>query len=333
MHKPHLSTITILGLALSLVGCKSGDNELMATVNGETITREEYISHLERKIQVLVQSQTGPAQVQVAQPLNFQALNDLVNQKLLLQMAKQENVYPAEADVSNEMKYQVGKRADFVSTLTGQGLTLTDINNELRVQLARHNLLSKGVKISAEQVDAYIKENPKEFENHATVDLSWVMLKDPTDKDKVDADLKSGQTFAIVARHYTTAAGGERYQSREYDKFPARLKTEVDKLAENGTSNWLQDGTNWVKFHVEKKTPASPITIKDWMKEEVKRLLAEQKGSAAIDLDKRLLNLRKQANINITKPGLKDRFDQLTKSMKEMDMKNSTSNGGKAPTN
>ena len=333
MHKPHFSTLTIVGLALTLAGCKSGDNELMATVNGETITREEYISHLERKIQVLVQSQNGAAQVQVAQPLNFQALNDLVNQKLLLQMAKQENVYPSDGDVKNELTYQVGKRADFVSTLTGQGLTLSDINSELRVQLARHNLLSKGVKISPEQVDAYIKDNPKEFENHAAVDLSWVVLKDATDKNKVDADLKAGQTFAIVARHYTSAPGGERYQSREYDKFPVRLKGVVDKLAENGTSGWLQDGANWVKFHVEKKTPASPIAIKDWMKEEVKRLLAEQKGSAAIDLDKRLLNLRKQATINITKPALRDRFDQLTKSMKEMDMKNTTSNTGKGPSN
>ena len=111
------------------------------------------------------------------------------------------------------------------------------------------------------------------------------------------------------------------------------MKTEVDKLAEGGTSGWLEDGGSSVKIHVEKKTPASPLEIKPWMKEEVKRSLAEQKGSAAIDIDKRLLNSRKSAVINITKVGLKEKFDALTKSLKEADMKNTTGNSKKSGSN
>lgn len=333
MHKPLTSVFSILGLALVLAGCKSGGgNEIMATVNGETISKDEYISHLERKVQVLVQSQQGPAQVPVAQPLNFQALNDLVNQKLLLQMAKKENVLPNDADVNAEMQYQVTKRADFVKALTEQGLTLVDIKNELRISLTRHNLLSKGIKISDAQVDAYIKENPKQFENPALVDLTWIVLKNAADKAKVDSDLRTGQTFAIVAKQYTVAPSGPVYPSREYDKFPARLKPIIDKLAENATSDWLVDGVQFVKFHVEKKTPSSKVEIKPWMKTEISRLLAEQKGSAAVDLDKRLLNIRKSATVTITKPGLKERFEQLSKTLKEGDMKNTTSGAGKSET-
>jgi SurA N-terminal domain/PPIC-type PPIASE domain len=326
MQKPLISTISILGLAFFITGCKGGGGggEVMATVNGETISKDEYISHLERKVQVLVQSQNGPAQVPVAQPLNFQALNDLVNQKLLLQMAKKENVLPTEADITAEMQFQVSKRSDFVAALTGQGLTITDIKDELMISLARHKLLSKGVTISDAQIDAYIRENPKQFENPKLVDLTWIVLKNAADKAKVDSDLKTGQTFAIVAKNFTTAPSGPQYPSREYDKFPARLKGVVDKLAENGTSDWLQDGTSFVKIHVEKKTPASKLDIKPWMKTEISRLLAEQKGSAAMDIDKRLLNSRKAAAIVITKPALKDRFDKLSKTLKEADIKNST---------
>jgi hypothetical protein len=338
MHKPLISTISVLSLALVLVGCKSGGGggEVMATVNGETISKDEYISHLERKVQVLVQSQQGPAQVPVAQPLNFQALNDLVNQKLLLQMAKKENVLPTDADVNDEMKFQTSKRADFVAALTAQGLTLTDIKDELLISLARHNLLSKGIKISDAQVDSFIKENPKQFENPKLVDLTWILLKDASVKAKVDSDLKTGQTFAIVAKQYTTATSGPVYPGREYDKFPARLKSILDSpshpLLENGTSDWLLDGTQFVKFHVEKITPSSKLEVKPWMKTEIARLLAEQKGGAAVDLDKRLLNLRKEAVISITKPGLKERFDQLSKTLKEQDMKNTTTTSSSKPT-
>ncbi len=337
MHKPITSTISVLCLTLLLVGCKGGagggGGDIVATVNGESVSKDEYIAHLERKVQVLVNSSKGPVQANVAQPLNFQALNDMVNQKLLLQLAKQENVLPTDADVANELKYQISKRPDFVIALTGQGMSVTEIKGELLISWARHNLLSKGIKISDAQVDAFIKDNPKEFENHAQVSLTWVVVKDAATKAKVDSDLKTGQTFGIVARQYTVDPGGETYQSTEYDKFPPRMKTEVDKLAEGGTSGWLEDGGSSVKIHVEKKTPASPLEIKPWMKEEVKRSLAEQKGSAAIDIDKRLLNSRKSAVINITKVGLKEKFDALTKSLKEADMKNTTGNSKKSGSN
>ena len=212
-------------------------------------------------------------------------------------------------------------------------MAVTEIKNELMISLARHNLLSKGIKISDTQVDAFIKDNPKEFENHAQVSLTWVVVKDPAVKAKVDTDLKTGQTFGIVARQYTVDPAGEKYGSTDYDKFPARMKAEVDKLAEGGTSDWLADGQSFVKIHVEKKIPASPLEVKPWMKEEVKRSLAEQKGSAAIDIDKRLLKMRKDAAINITKVGLKEKFDALTKSLKEADMKAATGNTKKTGPN
>ncbi|MBS1700663.1 MAG: SurA N-terminal domain-containing protein [Armatimonadetes bacterium] len=334
MHKSLISTISILGLAFALVGCKGGSSsgENMAIVNGVPISKDEYISHLERKVQVLVQSQQGPVQATVAQPLNFQALNDLVNQKLLLQMAKKENVLPTDEDINKELEFQSTKRSDFVSSLTAQGMTLSEIKNELMISLCRHNLLSKGIHISDAQVDAYIKDNPKQFETPPMVDLTWITLKNADDKPKVDADLKSGQTFSVVSKQYSTQTSPQ-YPTRDYTRFPDRLKQVVDKLNENGTSEWLQDGATWVKFHVEKKTPAGKIEVKPWMKTEIQRSLAEQKGAAAVDLDKRLLDMRKQAEINITKPGLKERFDQLSRTLKEADMKNGTgsANKGEAP--
>ncbi len=328
MHKSFITATSILGLAFILVGCKGGGGDTMAVVNGDTITKDEYISHLERKVQVLVRTQQGPAQAEVAQPLNFQALNDLVNQRLLIQMAKEENVLPTEQDIANEISYQSSKRADFVTALTQQGLTLVDIKNELKVTLCRHNLLSKGVKISQAQVDAYIKDNPKQFENPRLVDLTWIVVKNPEDKAKVDNELKTGQTFSVVAKQYSIAQTGPQYPSRIYDQFPKQLKDVIDKLSENATSGWLADNNTFVKFHVEKKTPASKIEIKPWMKIEIERQLAEQKGAAAVDLDKRLLGRRKSATINITKPGLKERFDLLSKTLKENDMKNTTTGAG-----
>ncbi len=65
------------------------------------------------------------------------------------------------------------------------------------------------------------------------------------------------------------------------------------------------------------------------MKTAVKRELADKKGSAAQDLDKKLLVLRKQAKVEVLKPGMKERFEQQSKQLKESDMNSATSSASK----
>jgi hypothetical protein len=46
----------------------------------------------------------------------------------------------------------------------------------------------------------------------------------------------------------------------------------------------------WLKFYVEKKMPAKDIPIDDTIREEVRRALAADRGSKAIDLNLRVAN-------------------------------------------
>jgi hypothetical protein len=306
-------------LAVTLVGCKGKGSDVIAVINGESITREEYVQHLERKPNVLIQTNQGSVAANVAQPLNFQALNDVVNQRLLIQMAKDEALFPTNDEVTRELQHQLTKRPDFVKALTSEGLTMVQIKEQIRLDLCRYKLVTKGVTISDEAVDTYIKNNPDQFKNPKTVDLSWIVVKTPTAQAQVDTELRGNQTFIVVAKRHSLMRE-PMYPTRVYNSFPARLKQIVDKLPEGGTSEWLTDANQKVRFHVEKKTEASSIEIKPWMKVEIKRQLTMQKGSVAVDLDKRLLAKRKQAAITISQVGLKERFDQVQKSLKESDV-------------
>ncbi len=305
-------------------GCKGKTAEVMATVNGEQITREDFYTYMEHKPSVMVQTPQGATSANVATPLNFQSLNDLINQKLLEQMAKDEGVYPSEQEIKDEISFQQTKNQGFVKTLTSQGYTMSEIRRQLALERCRFKLITKGIKISDSQIDNYIKNNPQQFVNPKTVDLSWVVVKDEATQKEVDSALKAGDTFSIIATRYSVAKT-PTYPSRLYSQFPDRLKQVVDKLAEGGTSDWLVDGANKVRFRVEKKTEASKIEIKPWMKTEISRALATQKGSVAVDLDKRLLAKRKDANLSVTPTGLKEQFDNIAKSLKESDVKAGTS--------
>lgn len=307
-------------------GCKGKTAEVMATVNGEQITREDFYTYLEHKPTVMVQTPQGASNANVATPLNFQSLNDLVNQKLLEQMAKDEGVYPTEEEVKAEIAFQQTKNAGFVKTLTSQGYTMSEIRRQLALERCRYKLITKGIKISKSQVENYITNNPQQFLNPKTVDLNWVVVKDASTQSEVDSAIKAGETFAIVATRYSIAKT-PAYPSRLYSQFPDRLKQVVDKLPEGGTSDWLVDGNNKVRFRIEKKTEASKIEIKEWMRVEIERALATQKGSVAVDLDKRLLAKRKDAALVVNTVGLKEQFDTIAKSLKESDVKASTTTG------
>lgn len=311
-------------------GCKGKTGEVMAVVNGEQITREDFYTYMEHKPNVMVQTPQGPASANVATPLNFQSLNDLINQKLLEQMAKDENVFPTEKEIEEEIAFQQTKNQGFVKNLTAQGFTMTEIRRQLALERCRYKLITKGIKISDAQVENYIKNNPQQFQNPKTVDLSWVVVKDDATLKEVDSALKSGESFGIVATRYSVAKNPQ-YPSRIYSQFPDRLKQVVDKLPEGGTSDWLVDGANRVRFRVEKKTEASKIEIKPWMKTEISRALATQKGSVAVDLDKRLLNKRKEANLAVNPKGLKEQFDNIAKSLKESDVKTGSTPSTSAP--
>lgn len=307
-------------------GCKGKTAEVMASINGEQISREDFYTYMEHKPTVMIQTPQGATNANVATPLNFQALNDLVNQKLLEQMAKDEGVYPTDAEIKNEIEFQQTKNQGFVKTLTSQGFTMSEIRRQLALERCRYKLITKGIKINEAQVDNYIKNNPQQFMNPKTVDLSWVVVKDAAAQAEVDSAIKAGETFAIVATRYSIAKT-PAYPSRLYSQFPDRLKQVVDKLPDGGTSDWLVDGNNKVRFRVEKKTEASKIEIKGWMKVEIERALATQKGSVAVDLDKRLLAKRKDAALVVNTPGLKEQFDTIAKSLKESDVKASTTTG------
>jgi hypothetical protein len=311
---------TVIGAGLMISGCRGGGGDSMATVNGESISKEDYITYLEKKPSVLITTGQGAVTANVAQPLAFQALNDLVNQRLLVQMSKDGGVYPTDKDISDEILFQQTKRPDFIKLLTNDGLSMSQIKDQLRVELCRYKLITKGIKISEAQVEKYIKDNPKQFVNPKQVEMSWIVAKDLRNVKSIDDELKSGQRFAIVSARYSDLRE-PRYPSSNYEQFPPKLKELVDKLPEGGTSEWLNDSGSRVRFHVEKVTPSSKIEIKPWMKTEIQRQLALQKGGVAVDLDKRLLEKRKQAKLEIIPSNLRTRFDQVAKSLKDSDIK------------
>lgn len=117
---------------------------VVATVNGQPITRLSYIQELERM--------SGQ-----------QALNALVTKSLILQEAREKNVSVNDDEVNKEIKQiednlkQQGQ--DLTSVLALQGLTQDALREQIYLQKLVEKMVGDKVKVTDEEVSSYIESN------------------------------------------------------------------------------------------------------------------------------------------------------------------------------
>ncbi len=333
MRRTNLPLFTAALATLTLAGCHSGgsDGGNLATVNGETIGLDEYHKYMERKPLVIVQTQSGPAELPVAAPLGFQALRDLINRRVLLQVAKDDGVFPTAADVDKELEFQRKRDPQFIQKLLGQGMTIDDIKRDLTLDLAKERVVTKGITVTPADADKFIKDNPQRFMNPEQAKLRVIAVREASKKASVDKDLAAGQPFPQVAVAYSIAPDVRRTQGifpiSNVQQMPPELQAIVRSTPEGKVADWKQFGNEWAKIMVEQKIAAKPVAIDDTMKESVRRALAMEKGGQATDLAKRLVDKLRTSKVAVTPPALKTQWDTAFKSLQESDVKASTGTG------
>lgn len=116
-----------------------------ALVNGQPITRLQVIQELEKR---------GGSQT----------LSSLITETLILQEAKKENVSVSDSEVNQELatienniKSQGGTLDDI---LKQQGMSRSDLLQQVKIQKLVEKMLGKTIKVSSQEVDSYLKDNP-----------------------------------------------------------------------------------------------------------------------------------------------------------------------------
>lgn len=287
-----------LALAITAGGCQGGGaggalpGGDLAVIDGESVPMTEFYKYLAVKQRVRVD--VGGRQVNgtVLQTMGFQGLEDLIRDRIVRHIAKDEGVYPSESDVEAEIDFQKRRDPNFLRSATGTGLDLNTIRSQISLQLAAERIVTKGITVTPAEVDKFIADNPSQFKDPATVDLFWILVSSEDQKKLVDSDLSTGQSFSVVASRYSQAEGARtqrgQFPQRVLSRLPIQLQDLINKTGELKATEWVKTTEGWAKWFVDKKTPAKSIKIDDTIKEMVKRQIAIQRGQVANDLDKRV---------------------------------------------
>lgn len=320
MKKTLLWTLAAIA-AMGITGCTGKSSPTLVTVNGENISNDDLGRYLAKKPTVRVNTASGVVEAQVAEPLDFQALQDMIGQKVVIQLAKDEGVSPTEKEVIDELEFRKRLNANYVTELTQNGITFKMIQENLNLELAREKLLTKGITVTMEEAKKYVKDNPAQFMEPAKADLLWVFVKAESKKPKVDDQIRSGQTFSAIAIELsdfpTAKEQGGRFPQQELQRMPQQLQEMVKKTEPGKTTDWLKLDDGWAKFYVQSKTPQRPVAMSDDRLELVRRSLARERGEKATDLPKRVLDKIRASNISVSDATLRDSwtkaFERLQK--------------------
>lgn len=284
-------------------------SRVIATVNGEEVKGAEYYHRME--FLTGVGKRMGTSYVEF--PPGFLTLEEIITEKLILQLAKDKGVYPTDVEVQAEYADRQKNAPKMLEDWLAGGKTTEDLVQQIRIEMAQFKIQTAGITITDQQVDDYYKNNPNSFTVPKRYKLRTIVVTSETAKTSVDGALGSGKAFSEVATQFSedlTKMNGGEFGALPVNLIPegatrdAILATKIGK-----TTPWLVAGDKtWAKFLLEDVIPEKTTELTPGVRKSIRRQLMLMKGREKNNVAKDMAALRASAKINIEQKSFADAY-------------------------
>lgn len=272
--KPALTLLGILFLGnifwfilwLSALGGDAFDKKtVVASVDGEKITRQEWMAEMERYY-------------------GKETLQRMVNQKVLEKAAKEYNIDVTDEEIDLELALMVSS-SEIDSSL--KQLDEEKLKEQIKSQLILEKVLTKDIVIDEEDLENYYKENESLYNIPTTYRAKLIVANSKDEAEDVLKELEEGSDFSVLARERSVdqasaSLGGDiGYITKESNVDSAILKA-LQQLDQHEISKpvRLNDGRYAIVQAVEKMEGKS-FEYKE-VKDQIKRVLAMEQLPSSI---------------------------------------------------
>lgn len=197
-------------LALVLLGCGTeapGPRTVVAKVNGQAITREEFKKALARRETSLDEELLGKPGVREA--LARQVLEELMTRRLLLQEAARQGTAASAAEVERrvaELSEGYGPR-EYEAMLKEIGLSSASframVADDLAIERLQDKALGETGEPEAEEVEAFYREHVQELHRPVRARALHIMVASAEEASRLREEILDGADFAQVAKEHS----------------------------------------------------------------------------------------------------------------------------------
>ncbi len=169
---------------------QAGQQEVVATVNGEPIERD-----------ILFEAMYA----QIGQD----ALEQLVTRQLILQLAENEGITVSDDELDDEIQSIIdesfqGMEDQFEMVLEQYGISIDTFKEDARLNLLIRKIAMDRIDTSEEDTRQYFEENRHLFEREEEVEARHILVETAEEAEEVVALLDEGGDFAELAAEYST---------------------------------------------------------------------------------------------------------------------------------
>jgi len=271
--------LIVIGVFL-VFGCAR--ESVIAKVNGEAITKKDLkalLAHAGIKDEAKIK-QDGAHNA-----MRQELINQLINEKLLLQAAKKENIKVDKKEVMrryNDMSKAFPKEEDFLKKLKERGISrdviLKSIEKDLIVGKFKDSL-SMNIPVSDREIKDYYDKNLKTFTTAKQFRLSVIKTDNIDEVRRIKKELEKGASFEETADKYPaghTGPGAGETGLVTLDTFPSAMAKEIEKIKAGSFGGPIRGREGYYIIKVQEKIEQK-VKPFDEVRDNINHILIQQK--------------------------------------------------------
>ena len=157
-------------------------SEEVATVDGETITRQEWLAAMESRY-------------------GKETLQGLVNEAVMEKAAKKFKLKVTDEEI--DLEIALLRSAQDVNDTSLHSLSKEQLRQKVRAQLILDKVLTNDVVIEDQEAKKNYEENKSIYNIPTTYRTSLIILNSKEDAERVQKELKNGSEFSVLAREHS----------------------------------------------------------------------------------------------------------------------------------
>ncbi len=304
-----LVALAAFGAATASMAQVSSDRVLLV-VNGEQIKGDQYY----RRMEVLPNVGKLAGTQFVAETPGFLTLQTIVNEILMVQLAKKENVYPTEAEINADIARRKRLAPESYEAFIQAGFSDADFRYEALVQMCEFKIFTKGVNVTDFEVNKYYTDNPRKFIIPKRFVLRTIVVQTPAAQNQVDDALKAGESFAEVAAKYSLdvskASGGMLGEVAE-EQLGSATHGMITQSKKGDITPWIKAGDSFVRFQVDDIKDGGMVPLDDNTKAEIRRQIMLDKGLPLQKFTEKMNEMRRTARFEFQGTPFDDKIKKL----------------------
>ncbi|QSQ20860.1 peptidyl-prolyl cis-trans isomerase [Pyxidicoccus parkwayensis] len=293
----------LLGVACHQPPKEGPDATVVASVNGEVLSRADFEQELGRELASTEAPQRTPEEVE---PFKRALLDTCIHRMLLLQAAKTNNITVTDDEVDRGVLRLSGDypAGNFNEVLAQGQLSMAELRareaSRLTIEKLFANHVYSRVAVTEEELRAYYAANETDFNEPEQVHAAQMVVKGLDEARKLQAQLKAGKKFADLARRYSLSADGKVGGDLGFfprGQMPPAFDEVVFKLPVGQVSDVVSTEYGYHLFRVLERKPARKREFGE-VRQLVEARLLEKKRTEAQEAFEKELQEKAQIQVN-----------------------------------